>query len=133
MCIKKEFVQHTLDIFNSYNSHLQFTHKLEANNSINFLDLTLIKIDGRIITNWFQKKTSFGRILSFHSNHCIQQKCNIVSKLIDRAMLLSHVSFHKQNIDIVRNILRGCLIPTRLPTLPAHAELPRTNVLLYFI
>ena len=105
MCIKKEFVQHTLDIFNSYNSHLQFTHELEANNSINFLDLTLIKNNGRIITNWFQKKTSSGRILSFHSNHCIQQKRNIVSNLIDRAMLLSHVSFYKQNIDIVKNIL----------------------------
>ena len=112
MCIKNEFVQHTLDIFNSYNSHLQFTHELESNNSINFLDLTLIKNNGRIITNWFQKKTSSGRILSFHSNHSIQQKRNIVSNLIDRAMLLSHVSFHKQNIDIVRNILMNNNYPS---------------------
>ena len=112
-CIKEELVQPTLDIFNSYNPHLQFTHEVEVNNSLNFLDLTLIKNNGRIITNWFQKKTCSGRILNFHSNHSIQQKRNIVSNLIDRAMLLSHVSFHKQNIDIVKNILMNNNYPTQ--------------------
>ena len=71
MCIKEEFLQPTLDIFNSYNSHLQFTHEVEVKNSLNFLDLTLIKNSGRIITNGFHKKTSSGRILNFHSNHSI--------------------------------------------------------------
>jgi len=38
-------------------------------NKLNFLDITLIKKDGRVYSNWFCKPTFSGRFLNFHSQH----------------------------------------------------------------
>ena len=54
LCIKKDQLQSVLDTSNGYNEYLQFTHEIEIDNSINFLDLTMIRKDNNIITNWFQ-------------------------------------------------------------------------------
>lgn len=94
-----------MQVFNNYDSRLQFTHETEINNHINFLDLTLIKQNNRIITNWYQKPTNSNRILNFYSNHTTQQKRNIIYNLIDRATLLSEKKFHRVNIRKVKNQL----------------------------
>ena len=80
-------------------------YELENNNSINFLDLTIIKKNKSIITNWFQKLTSSGRVINVFSNHPIQQKKNIIYNLVDRALLLSQKSFHKANLRKVKTII----------------------------
>jgi len=49
---------------------------------LNFLDITLIKKDGRLYSNWFRKPTSSGRFLNFHLNFT----SNILS-LIKKALL----------------------------------------------
>ena len=55
LCVKKDHVDTLLQTFNSYNEHLKFTHEIEENNSIHFLDITLIRNNNRIMTNWYQK------------------------------------------------------------------------------
>lgn len=105
LCIKREHLPHVLEVFNNYDPHLQFTHEIENNGRINFLDLTLIRQENQIKTNWFQKPTTSGRILNFNSFHSIQQKRNIIYNLIDRATLLSDKKFHSENIKKVKDLL----------------------------
>lgn len=106
MCIKKEHIELVVKVFNSYDKHLQFTFELEDNNRINFLDLTLIKDNNRIITDWFKKPTSSDRMINYFSDHPIQQKKNIVFNLVDRAISLSHSAFHSDNLKKVKSILK---------------------------
>ena len=56
LCIQKNSVDHTLNIFNSYDKNLQFTVVVAQNNSINFFDIKiLINNHRQLITNWYQK------------------------------------------------------------------------------
>jgi len=68
---------------------------------LNFLDITLIKRNGRLYSNW---KTNFFRFLNFHSHHPFSHKKSSILNLIDR-VLLSHPKFHKENFDMVIKIL----------------------------
>ena len=85
---------------------MQFTHELERNNRISFLDLEIIKLDNcKIVSNWYRKNTYSGRVLNFSSNHPFQNKVAIIKNLVHRAVCLSHESFHSENLDFVRKIL----------------------------
>ena len=102
-----------LHTFNSYNNRLQFTHDIETKNSISFLDILLIKKNQRIITNWYTKPTFSGRFLNYHSQHPLSQKIAMVYNVIDRAIKLADTRFHKDNINIAKNLLKENSYPTK--------------------
>ena len=78
---------------------------MERKNRISFLDLEIIKLDNsKIVSNWYGKKTYFGRLV-FISSNPFQNKVVIMENLVNRADCLSHESLHSENLDIVRNIL----------------------------
>ena len=97
VCVRKKHIDIVINTFNSYDPNLQFTFELEQDESINFLDMTLIRNNNMIITNWFRKQTLSDRVINYSSNHPTQQKKNIVFNLVDRAILLSHHEFHHEN------------------------------------
>lgn len=66
LCAHKNFVNTLNKVFISYHKKLQFTYKLETGGKINFLDSSLIRINNRLITDWYQKLTSSGRLLNFY-------------------------------------------------------------------
>lgn len=66
--------------------------------------MTLIKSNNSLITNWFQKPISSVRLINFSSSYPIQYIGNVYN-LIDRAILLSDTSFHKDNIYKVKKML----------------------------
>ena len=68
---------------------------MERNNKISFLSFEIIKLNnGKIVTNWFRKSTYSGRFLNFISSHPYQNKVAIIENLVERAVCLSHKSFH---------------------------------------
>ena len=73
-CISYNKIDKILAIFNSYEQRLQFTHEIEIDNKISFLDVLLIKNNDTIETNWYTKPTFSGRFLNFHSKHPLSQK-----------------------------------------------------------
>jgi len=105
MIIPAEKLNSVLTTFNSYHSRLKFTYELEDNNMLNFLNISVIRDNGNIITNWFRKPTFSGRYINYYSNHPIQYKLNTVMSLVDQAILLSDERFHAANLDIVKAIL----------------------------
>lgn len=80
LSIKREHVEPFISVFNSYNKHLQFTHEIEDNNRINFLDPNMIK-DNNAIINCCKRLT--------------QQKGNIVLNFVDEALSYRRISLSK--------------------------------------
>jgi len=101
----KDEIQLILDRFNSYHYRLKFTLETEVNHCLNFLDITLIRKDTKIITDWFHKSTFSGRYLSFFSNHPTCHKVGTIYSLVDHAIKLSHPTFHEKNLGICINLL----------------------------
>ena len=105
LCVPLDKQQKLIDTSNNYHPRIQFTHEMERNNRINFLDLKIIKLDNdKIVSNWYRKSTYSGRMLNFISNHPFQNKVAIIKNLVDRAVCLSHESFHSENLEVVRRI-----------------------------
>ena len=53
---QKNTIDHTVNIFNSYDENLKFTVELSQNNNISFLDVKIIVNEQqKIITDWYQK------------------------------------------------------------------------------
>ena len=70
------------------------------------MDLEIIKLDnGKIVSNWNRKSTYSDRVLNFISSNAFQNEVAIIKNLVDRAVCVSHESFHSENLDFVRKIL----------------------------
>ena len=97
LCVPLDKLQKRIDTFNNYHPRIQFTHEMEKNNRISFLDLEIIKLkNGTIVSNWYRKSIYSVRMLNFISNHAFQNKVAIIKNLVDRAVCLSHESFHSE-------------------------------------
>jgi len=90
-----------LTTFNSYHPRLKFTREME--NMLNFLNTSVIRDNGNIITNWFRKPTFFGRYINFYSIHPMQYKLNTITNLVDQPILLSDERLHMANLNVVKN------------------------------
>jgi len=91
--------------FNDYHDRLKFTIEYESSRSLNFLDLSLIRTNDEIIIDWFHKETFSGRYISFFSSHPLCHKTGSIYSLVDRAVLLSHPTFHRKNLKLVIDLL----------------------------
>ena len=88
LCVPLDKLQTVIDTFNDYHPRIQFTHEMERNNRISFLDSEVIKLDnGKIVSNWYRKTTYSGRFLNI-SSHPFQNKVAIIKNLVDRAVCL---------------------------------------------
>ncbi|XP_071653246.1 uncharacterized protein [Temnothorax longispinosus] len=105
------FLQHTLDVFNSFHPRLKFTIEIGENDTLNFLEITMILNNNRLTFDWFHKPTFSGRYLNFFSQHPACQKRGTAIGLIDRAFLLSHPSLHAKNLRLVIEILLNNCYP----------------------
>ena len=81
-----------LSIFNSFNCHIQFTVEEEKENSVPFLDTKVIREGSTIILDWYQKPTSSGRYINFHSYHSFKMKTNVIMGLKKRILDICHPS-----------------------------------------
>jgi len=81
---------------------------------LNFLDLTIIKKEGRLIFNWYRKPTFSGRFLNFHSHHPFLHKKGTIISLVDRVILLSHPDFDKNNFNFIIDTLMDNGYPLKL-------------------
>lgn len=107
LIIPNQMVDQTLLMFNSINKKIQFTHVVEENNELPFLDTTVLRNDnGTLDFMWYSKPTSSNRLLNYRSNHQLNQKLNVVDNLIKRMYDLSSPKFHHQCTNNIRNILK---------------------------
>ena len=98
LIIPEHRIQETLHIFNSIHQKIQFTHEIERNNQLPFLDVLIIHDpNGSLQFDWYTKPTSSGRLLNYFSNHPLTQKLNVVDNTIKRIFNISSPKFHTKN------------------------------------
>ena len=87
----------------------------EINNSVPFLDTLLIRLnDNRVILNWYQKPTSSGRYINYHSNHPMGQKRNTIIAMKNRVTHISDDRFLKENLEKLMQLFLNNGYPRKL-------------------
>jgi len=112
MAIPADSVDITLNIFNDLHPRLQFTSEMDGE-SLNFLDIIIIKNNNRLEFNWYHKPTFSGRYLNYLSQHPISQKRGTIYGMVDRALRLSHPRFQRDNLIFTINVLLNNDYPIR--------------------
>ncbi|XP_044757744.1 uncharacterized protein LOC123315905 [Coccinella septempunctata] len=79
-------VQEILAHLSGFHNKIQFTIEKEKNNSINFLDITIIRNNNKLETKLYRKPTNTDWILDYNSAHSERQKRAIITNYIDRAI-----------------------------------------------
>lgn len=102
--------------FNQVHPRIKFTIESEkSDGTIPFLDLELIrKPNGSIDTKWWQKPLNSGRYINFRSHSPYYQKINFVKNLINRALKLTSVAYHREITNKIVDLLLINGYPHRL-------------------
>lgn len=100
----KEKLVPLLDCLNNVHPNLKYTHEIEDENKISFLDLVINRCDdGSLITNLYVKQKKSSRTINFLSQHPPHQKKNLVRNEFLRIKNVSHSQFLEENtIQLVR-------------------------------
>lgn len=102
-----------LNVFSAYDKNLQFTMEKEVNNSIHFLDMTIMRQnDGSLKIKWYQKEVISGRYLNFHGHNPICHKRNVVTGLVDRAITFTNPNERPNSLKRVRELMNNNGYPT---------------------
>lgn len=113
LCLPQDRIQQVANEFNSYNERLKFTIEIPSGTSINFLDITIFLQNDRFVTNWFRKETWSGRYLNFFSYTPLKYKISVITSMVDRAILLSDLQFHEQNLSLILKTLSNNNYPPK--------------------
>lgn len=113
--IPNNYIQETLNIFNNYNRHIQFTIEEETNNSVPFLDTKLIRLpDNKIMIDWYIKPTSSQQYINYYSQHSIKIKTNLILTQKLRIQKISHPSLIKNNLKKLFTIFQNNSYPDHI-------------------
>lgn len=98
-------IQRIIDGLNSFHHKIQFTLETEMNNAINFLDMTLLRINNSVQTKLYRKETCTDRIIDYNSAHIYKQKKAIMIGYIDRALKLTSPIYRPTIIQDITSLL----------------------------
>jgi len=92
---------------------LSFASFPRPNHCLSFLDLSLKRMDDKLIIDWFHKEIFSERYLSYYSGQPLCHKIGTIYSLMNRAVLFSQLTF-KKNLEFVINLLldNGFLLNT---------------------
>lgn len=104
--IEEEGIEDMLKALNEFDSRIQFTVEKETNNRINFLDMTLIRENNRIKTNWYCKEYASHRLVNFLSSHEEHTIYGTAQTFIETVRKLSDPCFFQENKRKIETTLR---------------------------
>nr|CAH7767041.1 unnamed protein product [Callosobruchus chinensis] len=116
VCLPSEGLDEILDVFNSYDPHIQFTiEKEDVNHSVPFLDTRFIRtVNNVLLVDWFRKPTASGRFLNFNSYHKMGIKINLVKQMKARVTKISDATFLTSNLHTLANLFINNSYPRQL-------------------
>jgi len=113
MAVSSDNVNQIFRTFNEYHDRIKFTIEYEEGRYLSFLDILFTIKDDKLYIDWFHKKSFSGRFLSFFSGHPLCHKVGMIHRLVDRAFLLSHPTFHKKSLQLIIEILMNNGYPSQ--------------------
>lgn len=105
--VKKTEIDNTLNVLNSYDRNVQFTHESEEQGKLAYLDALIIRQGNELILDWYQKPTASGRLINYYSKHPRRIKINTAVNFIKRVHSISDERFQQKNEQRIRNILQN--------------------------
>ena len=100
-------IQPLYDLLNSLDPDIKFL--LDAIREIsNYLDVTVSKVDGRLVFNIYHKPTNSFNYLKYTSCHPLHTKKNIALSLGRRIIKLCSAEFHQKNLQELKYHLIKC-------------------------
>lgn len=105
LIMNKHEIDPMMSAINQAHPTLKFTIEREKQRKIAFLDVTVIRENNTVHTNWYRKEISSGRILNFMSSHPYNMKRNVATAFAKRVTRLSHERYQKQNFKIIERTL----------------------------
>ena len=82
--ILKDRIESKLLEINSIHTSLKFTIEKEQNASLPFLDMKIIRENGRLESTWYTKPTDTGLVMNFHSLAPMKYKRSVVTGFVHR-------------------------------------------------
>jgi hypothetical protein len=98
--VKSRFVQRTLNFLNNQHSSIKFTHEMEEDSQLPFLDVLVMRNEDKINLKIYRKPTSTNRFISSKSFHSFQHKNAAFNSMAHR---LTHVPMDEENYTEKRN------------------------------
>ena len=95
-----------VDIFNSIHADIKFTHEIETEGRLSYLDLQVIRCGDELVTNWYCKSYCSNRLINYNSSHNFKQKIAVIKNLKYRIFSLSDDRFEAENKKRFRDICR---------------------------
>lgn len=88
-----------MNLFNSFDPNIKVTCNKEIDNSLSYLDMTLYRENNKILSKWYSKPYSSGRLVNFYSDHEDSIIINTAVSFVNNMFSLSHNRYHKE-IDL---------------------------------
>lgn len=114
LVMKRHEINQMMTDINTRHPTLRFTIERENNNKIAFLDVTVIRENNTLHTNWYRKEIASGRILNYLSSHPYNMKRSIATAFAKRVIRLSHEKYHRDNYRIIKETLLKNNYPTSM-------------------
>lgn len=120
VAVEKGKEMEVLDALNRFNENMKFTIELEDENSqsINFLNLTVIRDGNFLISNWYRKCFASGRLVNYYSAHKRSVILGTAEGFIYTVLKLSDPSFfHTNRIKVVQTLVDNSFPDTTIEVL----------------
>lgn len=106
--------QQVTDLLNSFHPKIEFVLKEEEVASVDYLDVTLIRMGQKVLTKWFSKPYASQRFLNFYSAHPPYVVFNTGLQYIRRMLRLSDPTFHEEMYERAKEILHKNSFPAQV-------------------
>lgn len=105
--VKKGDEEAILETLNGFNENMKFTmEKEDKKQSINFLNITIIREENTCKTRWYRKPFASGRLVNFYSAHKRSTVIGTAENFIRTVIQLSDPEFFQKNKEVVIDTLR---------------------------
>jgi hypothetical protein len=113
--IRARKIQEILAKINNFHKDIEFTLEMEQDGKLPFLDVMTYEREDKAIGHYvYRKPTQTNTYLNYNSFHPIAHKVSVCDTLLSRAFNLCDPDHVKQEINYVKNILKGNLYPSKL-------------------
>ena len=107
----RDHVKKFLKYMNSRHPNIQFTCEEESNNKISFLDISVMRVNNKLTTSLYRKKTFSGVYLNFNSFLPMDYKKGLIHNLLLRAcnICADYVTLHNEIVFLKSIWQRTCV------------------------
>ena len=110
LCIvKKSEIDKRLATIQGLHHCLSFTHELESNGKLPFLDMMINNENGKLSSSWYRKPTATDLTLNFHALAPLKYKRSVVSSFVYRIYRACsswksfHESLNEAKVILIKN------------------------------